>query len=292
MAKPLTLQHYVPRFYLKHFSSIQGKKNIICCYDKVKNSIFLQDTYNIACENDFHDLKPGDKSTEKGFQELEGKWSALLKEIIKRQDIDWLTTEQKETMTEFIVAQYLRPIGAREEIEDIRNQFYEKMVKYKMTPALREELEKVKTKESIREHHIDMLNDFRELAKYAFHFKWCLIINNTKTNFWTSDNPTVKWNNVDHGSYGNLGFTCRGFELHFPLSPNLLLILCDPVAFSHLPSKVHTEDINHVIYENNLQIFNSTRFLFSKDGNFYFARKYLQEHPKYRDPKRKKVTVS
>lgn len=46
--------------------------------------------------------------------------------------------------------------------------------------------------------------------------------------FWTSDNPVVKYN-----PYGNLGLIIDGIQLFFPLSPKFSLCILDPFCYSN-----------------------------------------------------------
>ena len=96
----------------------------------------------------------------------------------------------------------------------------------------------------------------------------------------------------DYLSYGNLGLKCVGIELHIPLTPNLLLVACDPIAFCNEPNKKILRDFRYIIREQSYQVYSSTRFLFSNQPNFYFAKKVIGENPRYKDPNRKRIIVN
>ena len=121
--------------------------------------------------------------------------------------------------------------------------------------------------------------------------KWILISNKLKTPFWSSDDPVSKHNSIDHFPYGNLGLTSTGIEVHFPITPNLCLIICDPILFKKEFSKKNTRDYRNIIRERDLQVRYSTRFTFSNENNFSFAQMMVRENPKIKDPNRKRVII-
>jgi hypothetical protein len=122
--------------------------------------------------------------------------------------------------------------------------------------------------------------------------KWILIENKSKFPFWTSDNPVTKYNSINHYPYGNLGLTKIGIEIHFPINPKLCLIICDPISFKSEPNKKMTKDYRNIIRERDLQVRDSTRFVFSNENNFNFAKMMLKEKPSLGDPNRKRVKVN
>jgi hypothetical protein len=48
-------QHYVPQFYLKYFCS-DNRKQMIFCYDKLKNKSYPRKIKDVAQENFFYAL--------------------------------------------------------------------------------------------------------------------------------------------------------------------------------------------------------------------------------------------
>ena len=58
-----------------------------------------------------------------------------------------------------------------------------------------------------------------------------------------------------------------------------------------LPKKEFVSE-ERVTFENNLQIRDSTQFIFSKDDNFKLADKYLNEYPYYADKDRKRMIIN
>lgn len=129
-------------------------------------------------------------------------------------------------------------------------------------------------------------------ARMVVNMKWVLIKNKTDYSLWTSDNPITRWNPNDLGLYGNMGFLSRGIEIHFPLSPDLSLCICDPVQYAAIPSTNDAIDKENVVFQNWLQVSRSTRFLYSKINDFSLADKILLENPGLRDSTRPRVQVT
>lgn len=117
-------------------------------------------------------------------------------------------------------------------------------------------------------------------------------INNTPMPFWTSDHPVNSFNPVGAKPYGNPGLLCKGIEIHFPLSPKIVLSFCDPTTYELLPSRYEIKDIQSVIFENWLQVAHSTRYLFSNINDFTLAERILRDNPSLREIDRKRIQVN
>jgi len=291
----IKIQHYVPRFYLENFAKIKGKKAFLECFDKSENRAFSADIWDICCEKYFYD-KSEDKNQEmeKALATLEGNSKSALIELIKIKDPEKLPIEDKIKISLFAATQYMRTKERREAIEDSLKQTIKILSKEKLAPKLEKQVMDMKSnfKKCIKDMHIDLIKEVPQIAKIIFQMKWTMIINKTKTPFWTSDNPIVIHNSIDHYPYGNLGFTKSGIELHFPLNPRTLLVMCDPITFYHEPSKKTIRDFRYVIWELHQQMNSSTRFIFSNNADFSFAKKVIKDSPEVADIKRKRIVVN
>lgn len=291
-AKKVRIQHYVSQFYLKWFAHIDGKKALINCFDKQSLKHFYTDITNIACEKYFYDAKKEDFQTvETSLAKIESRFNAAVSTLIKLRDAQKLSDEERYAIALFIATQYVRTKEFRETIKDMVDQTAVRLSGLKKSPQLEKEIKDAQTNESIKKMHIDLLDQAPELAEIICQMKWIILVNKTKTPFWTSDNPIVLHNEIDHSPRGNLGLTCQGIEIHIPLTPNLLLIACDPVSFSHEPDKKIVKDFRHIIREQSYQVYSSTRFIFSNKPDFSFAKKVVEENPRHKDPNRKRVSV-
>ena len=286
------IQHYVPRFYLRNFSNKINEGYKIHCFDKKENKQFETNIENIACEKFFYEDSNGSQKIEKGLAKLEGMFNETLTKLIKLEDISRLTTDDRYMLSLFIAIQFLRSKEKRKGIEDMIKQLSERLSKENLSTELEKELEELKDKNAIRSFHTSLLIEAPKFADIIFSMKWLLLINKTKTLFWTSDSPTYLHNEIDHWPYGSLGLTKIGIEMHLPITPRIALVCCDPLSFVHEPNKKIIRDFRHLIRLLSYQVYSSTRFLFSNNDNFKFAQTVIRENPLYRDMDRKRTTVS
>jgi hypothetical protein len=176
--------------------------------------------------------------------------------------------------------------------------------------------------ESIKKAHMSaLLSNLRAVMDaLRDELSWHLCVNDTDTPFWTSDNPCAKYNELKpNPGEGNLGLQCKGFQLHFPLTSRLLLVMLNrstklsdlkrskkadayrglvEISKSHncsisetVPEVIQTSP-EGVAFENTLQVIWSTRFIISSDDEFDVARKHIARDPTCANPGRPRVIVS
>jgi len=290
----IKIQHYVPKLYLRNFSTKMKSNYIINCFDKSEQKIFLTKIENIGCEKYFYNTSNDiNQSIEKQF----GNWESTLKsaydEIIETEDFKKLSTLKFKSIALFFIIQYCRTKESRERIKDMVKQVKEKLSKNKLSNDLEKQLVDINSEETIKQMHIaSILSMIRNGMKIIPFMKWILIKNKTSMPFWTSDNPVTLYNPLNFSPFGNLGLKNRGIQLYFPLSPNLTLLICDPENYRLLPSFIYADDKENIIFQNSLQVFWSTRHIFSIDDDFSLAYKVLQKCPEYKDFNRKRISVT
>lgn len=292
MENKVRLQHYVPKVYLKNFSDFNGKGYYIWVFDKEKNNIFQTNIKDIAFEEEFYDKINEEQITEQTLRDIETRFGKALINLINKKDLTKLDKDSLESIADFIAIQMIRTKETRLIFEQTSKQFLEKFGN-KLSDKLKKEVEESVKEESLRKTHKEFIlkdkETFKEIIK---QMKWILIINKSIFPFWTSDNPVVRYNSVDHSPYGNLGLTKIGIEVHLPLTPKLCLLLCDPISFQLEPNKKITKDYHHIIRERDLQVRDSTRFVFSLENNFNFAKAMLKEKPELGEYNRKRIRVN
>jgi hypothetical protein len=289
MGKKIKLEHYVPRFYLRNFS-IQGKEGFLYCFDKSKSHSFIVNVKNIASETYFYDTRQDvEQKTEKGLGQLEALFEAVITKLISSEDLAALTSKQRLLMSYFVVTQELRTREHRAMLEDMHKQTLAELSKRGVP---KESLEKVElTKEQIKSWHISELSDVPDYANIVNTMKWILFVNRTSMPFWCSDHPVNRFNYIDARPYGNLGLLCRGIEIHCSLSPTISVSVCDPTAYYSLPNKYEIQDIRNTEFLNWLQVYYSTRYVFSDKDDFSLVQKILEENPSLGDIDRKRISV-
>lgn len=273
-------QHYVPKFYLKNFSFDSNRKSIQCL-DKVNLRCHISNFKAIAQKEKFYESDSQDIEDE--LSKIEYKASRLINNFLDDPKYKRLNSESfKLKFACFIVIQLIRT-------EEVRNLMIEGVTslkeyvssKYNLRDSEIEKFDQLLNEEEIKEAHIDLIQDNNpELLEGIFCKKWILLKNQTSMNFWTSDNPVVKYN-----PYGNLGLFVDGIQLFFPLSPKFCLCILDPFCYSNFNetkefnildgfnnlkkaelSKI--TDIEDVKFINSLQIKYSTQYVFSCENEF------------------------
>jgi len=293
LGKEIINQHYVSQFYLENFTNIQGKNRRLNFFDKTTGKEGNADVTKMASEKFFNDTEEDfDQKVEKKLSLIEGKSKTALNHLIETKDISKISTEDRDTISFFVALQYLRTKEARLMEEDAVKQLADRLSNENVAPSLAKQIEHALTPEAVKRRHVAMYEDAETFAEIINSMKWILLVNSTKHPFWTSDNPVYVRNEIDLSPYGNLGLKCKGIELHFPLTPKLLLVACDPIEFRHEPDKKILDHEQYVIREQSYQVYSSTKFIFSNKPDFSFAKKVIEENPIHKDPDRKRVHVN
>lgn len=292
----ITKQHYVPQFYLKNFSSrktVKGKKHYsINCFDKELGTNYVAKIKNIAQEKFFYE-ETG-RSLEKEISEIESACSKVLKDLISSKNEKLLEVDKERSIISlFLALQFIRTKEVREMIKEsvseIKTFLYED--REKLPESWINQLEQ-NNEDYGKLLHINHFKHILEYSEMFFSKKWCFIINSTESSFWTSDNPLVKFNPLN---FGYTGIQSKGIKLFFPLTSKIGLCLLDPEYYKSITQfqKIKSSNINHNILEvekyhmkldievnfhNSLQAKQSTRHVFSKDGDFYRAEKWIKSN--------------
>lgn len=274
-------QHYVPQFYYKNFGEM------VWCLDKTNENTFHTTPKNISFEPDFYGPSiDGEYPLETALDLLERRFSNAIRDLMDKEDPMKISLQSKLDLALFVAIQYLRTKETRERVVDVANSFADEAARH----LLKIEDHGVKlTEAGEMAIHLDMLKDFPSFAATIAQMKFILMKNNTKTTFWTSDNPVALQNEYDQAPFGNLGITSKGIEMWTPISPKLVLVTCDPTMFGIHQDVIEINDEQIVIRNNWLQVISSTRFLMSNEKDFHMIHDMLEHSKELRNPKRKRV---
>lgn len=120
---------------------------------------------------------------------------------------------------------------------------------------------------------------------------WILCENCTDMLFWTSDHSVNRFNPLDLSLYGNSFLLSKCIQMFFPLTPRLEILFCDPIEYYRSSDKrVAIKD--NVLFRNTLQVRSCARHVFSIDEDFFFAKKWLDEHTDFREIDRERITTT
>lgn len=140
--------------------------------------------------------------------------------------------------------------------------------------------------------HISSIFDTAEkISKYLMNYKWMILINNTKIPFITTDTPVVKKNNLE--SMYSHGFTSKGIEILYPISPKYAISIWEPSYFKEIAPDIFNQTIlelkeSNVIHNNDLLIQSATSQIYSNINDFTWVEKRIADTPSIVDKKRQR----
>lgn len=298
-----TRQHYVPKLYLRNFTHI-NKKECLYSFDKIKVDSYPSNIKNICQEKEFYD------ELESKFAVIESRCSNTFKSLINEKNHLFLENPANRGLISiFMAIQYLRT-------KEIRETLHNQLLEIKshldkdprpLNPKLEKEFTEQEKEEATKSCHLKLVEMYPELANILAKKKWILLINSTKIPFWTSDHPLVRFNPFFNPN-GNLGLKSTGIKIYFPLNPKLSLCLLDPEVYQYYNQLKFTKtsfktqdimkaekriitDVSDILFQNSLQVTQSTRHIFSNVNNFDLAEEMIKEDPKLKNIDKKRFEV-
>lgn len=324
-------QHYVPRFYLKNFTS-DGSK--IFVYDKVKGASFESNIMDAGQERYFYGVPElGEKESqelakanldqdtmlEHVMQMYDGicaeKVDNVLRNIQASRIISRtgeylcnLSEEQKLGFSVFAAIQDLRTKETREKIAQMNHLMFESVAEFvamSKYPDIDMSQYKIQTREDLGtmfQGQLLLNQDHLEgIARVCTYGRiWMLGVNRTATPFILSDHPIIRRSHDKHPLWAGGGWASAYLEVGIPLTPELMVMLFCPGIFEDrfqygrewsLNNTVQEMTDENVMYYNSLQCSNSYRFLYSSTNDWTMVEKYLSEFPRHRNPTRQKVQL-
>lgn len=315
------IQHYVPQFILKNFC-IDNTSQVFV-FDKKQKRIFKTNIKNVAAENGFYDINIFDSkvSIEEGMGELETTGSKVIKKILDNETLANITEYEKGILSYFIAAQFLRVKQKRITEMQLSDIVENQLRKMGVTPDEASGIYPKSIGDIKMAHIANMGDNILEFGPYFNDKTWVLFKAPKDTQYYISDNPVTLKNEIDYSPRGNLGLLVTGIEIYFPLSSKFLLaMLCrsheDKIqlgvqqlntllkfgafkpsgiqkgVISRMRKHKHAFDTGEailsrkesVLNKNSLQVMYSSRFVFSKENNFYVAKKMIEENSEFQNP--------
>jgi hypothetical protein len=297
--------HYVPQAYLRSFADPQER---VWVFNKESRKAFHVSVRNVGSENYFYTSESMGKSrgdrlfVEKELGSDEGKFAGFLREL--RAGIDgrgeWrLKKPHRHFLARYIALQFLRTrehrIKQREMIE-VMGSTLQKWSEQRGLEVPADVLECLDDPESeaaeIQQQILVNKPLIQEYAGILFRHIWIFFQPPKGCRFLTSDHPVVLCGHVHRRNRG-VGIRTRGVEICFPLTPTLLVSLCERTAFPHLVGLDGTlqryDCPENVMWVNSMQICDSTRMIFSDVNDFSLAEDVLGEHPVLGDVTRRRL---
>ena len=247
-------QHFVPRCYLRPFTST-GAKDAISLYN-VDCDIFVETApLKNQCSSDY--FYGTDPVLESALQFSEGGYATALAEILEPRYR--LTEGHRELLLRFALLQYMRTEAASRRsvqmFEGMESVIGTEIPDFK--PSIKDA---VLTAMKVFAHDMDAISDL----------KLCLIRNRTQVPFVTSDDPSVlanRWYLEDSRARGlSGGVTNSGVLFFLPLTPQVVCVAYD----GHAYNVSHTHGCVDVRRESDIAAYNQHQFLNCR-ANIYFC---------------------
>ena len=312
-------QHYVPRCYLEAWA-IPGKYQVHV-FDKKRKVSRINSINDIASERYFYDVNPKKLFSEETLKKLEEigltcdidgesqgiehtfailvdtQLSKIITDIVEKsvkrhtfhlRFIPFISKEKKAELAAYLAIQDARTKHIRSNIENIAIVLSKAFKDMGIPDEQAQQF--ILPKEEVKNVHTSMLMDMDFLSKTALslcRLTWIFCINRTNKKFYTSDSPIVLQGHIKHPLMSMSGFSSKGVEVFFPVSPNHILVMFDGsfhTQNAHLERKyVEIRNEEFVDYYNSLLALNCESCIYSQDGNMDFLLDMQKDNPEIFD---------
>ena len=277
-------EHTVPVSYLERFC-IEDLPNIIYCYDKLINKEYTSNISDVAFRFYFYDIEQGDKQRiEKNFSKKEGKWRTAISSLIKKGDPKRMSSNQKNLIFEFVIAQLLRTVEKRNHLLE---HFHHLYPKEELTLNQEEYDEFVNgfIDRGVRIAHSELIDNILKYTSLISDYHMHLFINKTSIPLKVSDNPVNTYNLFKGKSEKINGLANDDIELYIPLNPWLMLCIANPKTHEAEP-RVNELTKEGVIERNRHQTRDCNRQIFSPMNDFQDEKLFLEKFPEFTNKNR------
>jgi hypothetical protein len=281
-------QHYVPKFYLRHFSFNNNTKQIGVF--NVNTNFFMADAkLKTQAYKPYYYGRDG--RIEEMLSRVEGRSCIAISKIIGEKQIPKTDSDEFLEVILFVILTQLRNPTIEKNILSSRQELIKRAKEFAPNGDLPEEkLPNIMSHEEMVEL---ALSNIKTGMLYCGDLSVKLLINNTMTPFLTSDNPVVKYNQyleVRNYPYGWIGYGTVGLQIIIPLSPRISLMLYDGWAYKvGDKQKGYIELVDKDVDQlNMLQILNcnSNIFFNEKLNKAYLQKlkKVSEQYHKFNEP--------
>jgi hypothetical protein len=289
--------HTVPQYLLRQFSVDQEGRQVHV-FDKTTGESRLQAIADTGAERDFNQVEIQGRriNFESAFRGIDDVGAAVLRHLVAS-SAPTIDPETLSALPAIVASQLLRTKLRRTTPVEMGRQLAEQCERAGI------ELNAAITDGDARRMSLIGLLRGENVAN-ALAPKDVILLEAREGSFWLSDNPVVLYNTFP---YGEIGLVSPGVELYFPISPKRALAfmcpsigkqiresmdpdhprqrLLDPMYERMLDAIDNrgTLDVpaEYVNFLNELQVRQSSRFLYSATIDFSLARKVLQTDPDF-----------
>lgn len=288
--------HLVPQSLLRAFSR-DAQRRQIHAFDKTRQSSFVLAIRDACSEKDFYRVVFAEREInfETAFQEIDDLLAEIL-EVVNNPGLQALDNQVLSKLPALVTAQLLRTKLQRTTSQEIARQLraFSEEAGLQLPPDVTDdEARRISFRALIGADGIQSALE----SKDAF-----ILEARGQTTFWISDNPVVIHNSFP---YGKFGVGAVGIEIYIPVSPTRVLALFCPSIRKQIAESLDPNHPRHTLESplfgpllkgittkgvvavqddyvqllNELQVRQSSRFLFSSTDEFGFAREILEVTP-------------
>ena len=290
--------HYVPQSLLRQFAVPSGRKiKQVYVYSKEQHRSFLSSVVNAGAERDFYSVDIGTSQVnwEPAFQRLDDRLAEVLLALTNCNSLIQIDVSIRADIPLLVATQMLRTQMLRTSVTDLVAQLNEIG-----EPLGVEQIDF--SDNDTRRIHLKRLLEIQKVAE-LFAGKDILLLQSTENKaLWISDNPVVCHNTFP---YGSVGICSLGVEMYFPISSTRCLALYCPGIGEQIRESLDPEHLRPMLsnpfyqkllrgidngtlvaisddfisFLNELQIRQSSRFLYSSNSDFSLAELVLDANP-------------
>jgi Protein of unknown function (DUF4238) len=290
--------HYVPQSLLRQFAVPSCRKlKQVYVYSKEDRRSFQSSVVDAGAERDFYSVDIGTSQInwEPAFQQLDDRLAEVLLALTNCNSLVQIDASIRADIPLLVATQMLRTQMPRTSVTDLVVQLNEIG-----EPLGVEQIDF--SDNDTRRLHLKRLLEIQKVAE-LFAGKDILLLQSTENKaLWISDNPVVCHNTFP---YGGVGICCPGVEMYFPVSSTRCLALYCPSIGEQIRESLDLEHLRPMLsnpfyqkllrgidngtlvpisddfisFLNELQIQQSSRFLYSSNSDFSLAELVLDANP-------------
>lgn len=273
-------QHFVPQFYLRNFSPSYKRQQIGVF--NITSQIYAKyaSLREQACSNYFYGQ---DGKIENELSKIENNAAVIINKIINNNNnIPKPLTDEYLILLKFIFILRARTESASNELIEFQSKLFKnlypndvihlKLLKSLLLKAPKQSIEATEC----------CLYLLRDLS-----FK--LLKNDTLTEFITSDNPVISYNQfmeLKKARFSSTGLACKGLQVFVPISPRYLLVYYDPRIYKIGSMKqkiIEMKNPDDVAELNKLQVILARENLYFNNSDESELNKLLDKVMKFRN---------
>jgi len=255
------LQHYVPKCHLRPFCLDSGG-SAINLYNIARDKLIEGASIKGQCARDYFYGK--DRVLERALQEPEGAYAAIVDKAAN--DPSSITSTELGRLREFTLLQTLRTYSYVEKLMAMSDQHYvdlEAAAPSKPLPPPM--LANFDAAVMMAIHH------FVKMRKHVSDLETCLILNEARREFITSDDPAIHTNRFHFQKLrkNSFGLGSAGAMLFLPLTPKLAFMAFDGNVYVGSSRQSNTIAIrldDEVSALNELQLLHARQNLYYRDA--------------------------